>query len=166
MKQTSIVLNRAQIEQKIERIAFEIMENTFENDKIYIGGISGNGFLFAERLVAKLQEISNQKILLFELKVNKDKPLEEAINLSIDDTNLTDATVILVDDVINSGRTMIHAVRRLLQNHLKVLKVATMVNRTHRRYPVHADFVGLNIATTLKDNITVEFGEDEKAYLD
>ena len=122
--------------------------------------------MFAEKLVTKLHEISKQTILLFELKVNKDKPLEEAINLSIDDTNLTDATVILVDDVINSGRTMIHAVRRLLQNQLRVLKVATMVNRTHRRYPVHADFVGLNIATTLKDNITVEFGKNAKAYLD
>jgi len=166
MKQTSIVLDHKQIEQKIERIAFEIMENTFETEKIFIGGISGNGFLFAERLVAKLTEISPQKVLLFEITVNKDKPLEEAINLSIDDTNLSAATVILVDDVINSGRTMIHAVRRLLQNQLNVLKVATMVNRTHRRYPVHADFVGLNIATTLKDKITVVFGEEEMAYLE
>lgn len=166
MKQASIVLDRSQINQKIERIAFEIMENTFENPQIFIGGISGNGFLFAERLVSKLQEISTQQIMLFEISVNKDKPLEDTIRLSVDETNLSKATVILVDDVINSGRTMIHAVRRLLQSQLDVLKVATMVNRTHRRYPVHADFVGLNIATTLKDNITVVFGEDERAYLD
>lgn len=166
MKEASIVLNAVQIQQKIERIAFEIMETTFETPTIYIGGISGNGFLFAERLVLKLNDISDQKIMLFEIKVNKDKPLEEAISLSVDDTNISQSTVILVDDVINSGRTMMHAVRRLLQNQLNVLKVATMVNRTHRRYPVHADFVGINIATTLRDNITVVFGKNECAYLD
>ena len=166
MKEASIVLNASQIEQKIERIAFEIMESTFETPLVYIGGISGNGFLFAERLVLKLNDISEQKIMLFEIKVNKDKPLEEAISLSVDDTDISESTVILVDDVINSGRTMMHAVRRLLQNQLKVLKVATMVNRTHRRFPVHADFVGINIATTLRDNITVVFGQNECAYLD
>jgi len=72
---------------------------------------------------------------------------------------------VVIDDVINSGRTMIHAVRRLLENKINVLKVATLVNRTHRRYPVQADFVGLNISTTLKDNIIVELGGEEQAYL-
>ena len=165
MKQASIVLDSTQIEQKIERIAFEIMENTFENKQLFIGGIAGNGYLFAERLVKKLGSISKQKIELFEISVNKDKPLAE-IKISIDESKLKGSTVILADDVINSGRTMIHAVRRILQNELKVLKVATLVNRTHRRYPVHADFVGLNIATTLKDNILVNFGKNECAYLD
>jgi pyrimidine operon attenuation protein / uracil phosphoribosyltransferase len=162
----SIVLDKWQIEQKIERIAFEILENTFEAKHVFIAGISGNGYLFAERLVKKLGDISKQKFELFEITVNKDQPLSTGIKLSIDDSRLIGATVILADDVINSGRTMIHAVRRLLENELAVLKVATLVNRTHRRYPVHADFVGLNIATTLKDNILVQFGENERAYLD
>jgi pyrimidine operon attenuation protein / uracil phosphoribosyltransferase len=166
MKQHSVVLDKWQIEQKIERIAFEILENTFENKHVFIAGISGNGYLFAERLVKKLGDISKQKFELFEITINKDKPLSTTIQLSLTDEKLKDATVILADDVINSGRTMIHAVRRLLENELAVLKVATLVNRTHRRYPVHADFVGLNIATTLKDNILVQFGENEHAYLD
>lgn len=166
MKKASIVLNEVQIRQKTERIAYQILENTFEQTEIFIGGISGNGFLFAEKIVAKLNEISDQNIRLFEIKVVKDAPLDDEIQLSVDDTDLSESTVILVDDVINSGRTMIYAVRRLLQNDLKVLKVATLVNRTHRRFPVHADFVGLNISTTLQDNITVKFGEEELAYLD
>ena len=165
MSNRSIVLNQLQIKQKIERIAFEIYENTFEEQEVFVAGISGNGFLLAERIVAKLNGISDQKVRLFEVTVNKDNPLEEDIKLSIDDTDLSQSTVIIVDDVINSGRTMIYAVRRILNNKLNVLKVATLVNRTHRRYPVSADFVGMNISTTLKNNILVELGTNESAYL-
>jgi len=166
MNDQSVVLNAQQIHQKIERIAFEILENTFEHQEIFVAGISGNGFLLAERIVAKLSNISDQKIRLFEVSVNKESPLDHSIKLSIDDSDLSQSTVIIIDDVINSGRTMIHAVRRILDNKLSELKVATLVNRTHRRYPVQADFVGLNISTTLHDNIIVELGANEVAYLE
>ncbi len=166
MNNESIVLDKTQINQKTERIAYQILENSFEEKEIYVGGISGNGFLFAEKLVEVLKSISEQKILLFEITVVKDSPMKKEVKLSIDDNDLSGSTVILVDDVINSGRTMIYAVRRLLENELMKLKVATLVNRTHRRFPVHADFVGMDISTTLQDNITVQFGENEMAYLD
>jgi pyrimidine operon attenuation protein/uracil phosphoribosyltransferase len=165
MKSKSIVLDRRQIEQKTERIAFEIMENSFENPIIYIGGISGNGFPFAERLVKKLNEISDQQIRLFEISLNKENPATSPIKLSIPEKELNAAYVVLVDDVINSGRTLIYAVKKLLDHEVHVLKVATLVNRTHRRYPVHADYVGLNISTTLKDTIMVSLGAEEMAYL-
>lgn len=166
MDEKSIVLDQTQIKQKIERISFEILENTFEENEIFVAGIAGNGFLLAERIVSKLAEISDQHVRLFEVRVNKENPLGHSVKLSIDDNDLSQSTVIIFDDVINSGRTMIHAVRRILDNQLKVLKVATLVNRTHRRYPVQADFVGLDIATTLKDNIIVELGANEIAYLE
>lgn len=163
----SIVLNQRQIHQKIERIAYQIQENTFEEATVFVGGISGNGFLLAERIVQKLIDISvNQDIRLFEITVKKDDPLDEKIKLSIDDNDLSNSTVILIDDVINSGRTMIHAVRRILENKISVLKVATLVNRTHRRYPVQADFVGMNISTTIANKIVVELGSNEAAYLE
>jgi pyrimidine operon attenuation protein/uracil phosphoribosyltransferase len=165
MEAKSIVLNQAQIIQKTERIAFEIIENTFEEPKIYIGGIAGNGFVFAERLVAQLKANSAQEIILFKIEVNKENPLQEAISFSIERDNLHKASVIVVDDVINSGRTLIYAVRELLGINLTALKVATLVNRTHRRFPIRADFVGLHISTTLQDNILVEFGAEEIAYL-
>ena len=166
MKDESIVLNQRQIRQKIERIAFEILENTFEQDVIFIAGIAGNGMALAERIATHLKTITDQKIELFAINVQKDNPLGSPVTLTIDDHTLTGRTVVVIDDVINSGRTMIHAVRRLLENKINALKVATLVNRTHRRFPVQADFVGLNISTTLKDNIVVEFGKNEVAYLD
>jgi len=165
MSSRNTVLSKHQITQKTERIAYEIYENTFEEPIIYIGGIAGNGFLFAERLVQQLKDISSQQVRLFEISISKDKPLKNEIKLSIDESDLTNATCILVDDVINSGRTMLYAVRKLLENELHVLKVATLVNRTHRRFPVHADFVGLNLSTTMKDKIAVDLGKNEAAYL-
>lgn len=165
MKSKSIVLNKIQIAQKTERIAFEIIENTFEEKTIYIGGIDGFGFSFAERLTEAIKKNSSQEVRLFKVSINKENPNATPISISIPENELNEATVILVDDVINSGRTLIYAVKKLLEHNLHVLKVATLVNRTHRRFPVHADFVGLNIATTLKDTIMVSLEGEEMAYL-
>lgn len=165
----TLILNSIQIEQKIERIAYEIYENSFNEVQLLIGGIKGNGFQFAQRLVIKLEQISKgsfpKGINLFEVSVNKSNPLNHSIDLTISDNELDNKVVILVDDVINSGSTLIHATSRILQQPVTMIKTAILVNRTHRRFPILADYVGLDITTTIKDNIVVEFGENEKAYL-
>ena len=102
MNDKSMVLDQRQIQQKIERIAFEIYENTFEEEVLFVRGLSGNGFLLAERMVSLLSKISDQDVRLFEVTVNKDNPLDEAVKLSIDDSDLSERTVIIFDDVINS----------------------------------------------------------------
>ncbi len=165
MKEHSTVLNKHEITQKTERIAFEIYENTFKETELILIGISGNGFSLAERLHSALSKISDQSITLCEITVNKEAPLDDAIVMSIEDDELNNKTVVLVDDVINSGRTMIYAVKRILRTRLKSLKTAVLVNRTHRRFPIQADFVGLHVSTTLKDTIIVELGKAEVAYL-
>ena len=165
----TLILNSSQIEQKTERISYEIYENSFNESQLLIGGIKGNGFEFAQRLVNKLSDISKgsypKGIHLFEVSVNKSNPLNHSIDLSISDNELNNNSVILVDDVINSGSTLIHATARILQQSVKNIKTAILVNRTHRRFPILADYVGLDITTTIKDNIVVEFGKNEKAYL-
>jgi pyrimidine operon attenuation protein/uracil phosphoribosyltransferase len=163
------ILDSQQIRQKTERIAYEIYENTFSEQVLFVGGIKGNGFEFAERLVEKLNEISSNNypkgIRLFEISLDKKSPLSSSINLSLNNEDLNDSVVILADDVINSGSTLIHAASRLLESPIKTIKTAILVNRTHRKFPILADYVGLDITTTLKDNIVVEFGEKERAYL-
>ncbi len=164
------ILNQQQIEQKIERIAYEIFEHSFSENKIYLGGIKGNGYTFAERLQTKLIEISDSKsienVVLFQVSLDKTNPSQDAISLSINEDELKNSTVILVDDVINSGSTLLYATSKLLSQKVKTIKTAVLVNRTHRRFPILADFVGLNITTTLMDNISVAFGEPDVAYLD
>ncbi|MCH2235002.1 MAG: phosphoribosyltransferase [Crocinitomicaceae bacterium] len=163
--ENSTVLQNDQILQKTKRIAYQIHENTYNEEEVYIGGIAGTGYILAERIVAHLNALREKDVHLFEIKLNKKHPLGERIQISVDDESLKNNPVIVVDDVINSGKTMIYAVNRILENPVKILKIATLVNRTHRRYPVQADFVGLNIATTLQDNILVELGETNGAYL-
>ncbi len=167
--ETTLILNSKQIEQKTERIAYEIYENSFNEDVLFIGGIKGNGFEFAERLIEKLNHISGDSypkgIRLFQVSVNKTDPLKHSIDLSVADSELENVSIILVDDVINSGSTLLHATARILQQNVKTIKTAILVNRTHRRFPILADFVGLDITTTLQDNIVVDFGEEERAYL-
>ncbi|MFK8037834.1 MAG: phosphoribosyltransferase family protein [Crocinitomicaceae bacterium] len=163
------ILNQSQINQMIERIAFQIYENFFEERQLFVGGIAGNGYEFAERLVNQLEKIAQNDFIdgihLFKISVEKDSPLANRISLNIDDNKLKNANIIIADDVINSGRTLIHGVGRILENPIKSIKTAVLVNRTHRRFPIHADFEGMAISTTLQDNIIVEFGKEEYAYL-
>ncbi len=166
MATKSVVLNQQEITQKTERIALEILENYFEEERLYIVGIEGNGFTFAERITDTIKAHSDLDVELLKLTVNKKAPLSTPISCSIDAKKLKSYSAVLVDDVINSGSTLIHAVRFLIMEDVKSLKVATLVNRTHRKFPVQADFVGIDISTTLQDNILVEFGENEVAYLE
>jgi len=161
----TLVLDTTRLEQKITRIAHEIVENTFEVDTIFIAGISGNGAILAEKLAELIHTISNQKLHLFKITVEKDAPLSKSIDISIDTKSLNDATIILVDDVINSGRTMQYALMKILESPVKSVKTVALVDRKHRRYPIKADFVGLTLSTTLKERVEVSFGEKSVAYL-
>lgn len=157
MSEATLVLDHDQIRQKIQRIAHELYENHFDADKLFIIGIAGQGYELAERLTAILKSISPLRIELGKLSMNKENPLSESINLSIHPEELRDQRVILVDDVLNSGKTLIYAAQFLLQAPLKKMNTVCLVDRRHRRFPIRADFVGLTLSTTLQEHIEVEF---------
>ena len=161
----TLVLNTTQLEQKVTRIAHEIVENTFEESTIFIAGINGNGAILAERLVHLINSFSKQTVTLFHIKLEKDQPLSTPIELSCSSLELENATVILVDDVINSGSTVQYALMKILENPVKSVKTVALVDRMHRRYPIKADFVGLTLSTTLKERVEVSFNGDAVAYL-
>ena len=149
------ILSHLQIEQKINRLAHQILENTFEEETVFIGGIAGNGSILAKLLTEIIQKNSQQKIELFEIKMNKDTPLSSPIELSIRPTLINNGCVILIDDVLNSGKTMQYALGKLLEQPLRIIKTVALVDRKHRRYPIKADFVGLSLSTTLKEHVKV-----------
>jgi pyrimidine operon attenuation protein/uracil phosphoribosyltransferase len=161
-----VILNHTQIQQKIIRLGHQILENCFEEQKIYIGGISGNGNVLAKRFAAIIRENSDIEVIPFEVKVNKDEPWSEPIVLSIDESEIKRGYIVLVDDVINSGKTMQYSLIKFLEQATKAIKTVALVDRQHRRYPIKADFVGLGLSTTLKDRVEIELSEtDSKAYL-
>lgn len=162
MSKKTEILNTLQIQQKLNRMAIEIHENTFEMSTLYVGGINGNGFEIAQSIFKQLQSLSDQKINLFELLIDK-KDTNTPISTSIPIEK--DASVILIDDVINSGHTMMHAVSYLIKQPISLLKTAVLVDRQHRKFPIKANFVGLSLSTTLQDHIKVDWGNQKSAFL-
>ncbi len=159
------VLNARQIQQKINRIAYEVLENNYESPKLFLIGIKGNGFILAQQLSEILKDISQQEVILAEIAIDKHEPLNHSIELSIDNNETKGHTVILVDDVINSGRTMQYALMKLLEKPTDRIKTVSLVDRKHRKYPIRVDYVGLTLSTTLQDRIEVELHDDSIAYL-
>jgi len=162
----SVILTNLQIKQKIKRIAYQIYENNVTTKELVIAGIADNGFILAKRIKTELESISDIKINLCEVIIDKNNPLKK-IRTSIEESSYTNKSLVLVDDVLNSGTTLMYAVKHFLNVPLKQFKTAVLVNRNHKKYPVKADFKGLSLSTTLKERIKVEFfNKDVCAYLE
>ena len=161
-----VILDHRQIDQKITRLGHQILENSFEEEIIFIGGIVGNGSILANKLAEIIQANSITKVVFFEIEVNNEEPWSMTIKLSIDQKTLKKGYIILVDDVVNSGKTMQYALIKFLEQATKAIKTVALVDRQHRRYPIKTDFIGLRLSTTLKDRIEIDMKSPEmKAYL-
>ncbi len=158
----TLILNSRQIQQKINRIAYEIYENNYDEKEIIVAGIASNGFILAKYIAAVLEKISPIKTKLIEIVIDKKNPLAAEINLKLNEKELANKVIILVDDVLNSGRTLIFGAKPFLTNPLKRLTTVVLVDRGHNCYPIKADFVGLSLSTTLQEHITVEISKKGK----
>ena len=149
------ILNHLQIQQKINRIAYQIYEDNYDQEKIIMAGIASNGFELAKILKKQIEKISPLKVDLEELQLNKKNPINHKVELQLSNEELKNQSIILVDDVLNSGRTMMYGLQLFLKVQVKKLSTAVLVNRSHKRFPVNANFVGMSLATTLKEHIEV-----------
>ena len=158
-----VILDANQIRQKIDRITYQIYENNFEEKEIIIAGIAPKGYILAQRIAEKMKSIAKIKITLVEITVNKDNPLQDEVKLSIKPKEFSGKVVILVDDVLNSGKTLTYGLAPFLNVAVKRITTAVLVDRNHNRYPIKADFVGLSLATTLQEHISVELNKTKEA---
>lgn len=162
----SIILNHQEITHKTRRIAFQILESNSETDEIILAGIHGNGFLFSKHLKSHLEKISDLKITLCELVLDKKNPLSK-ITSSLQKEDYQNKNLILVDDVLNSGKTLIYGVKHFLEVPLTSFKTVVLVDRSHKKYPIKADFKGISLSTSLQEHIEVDFSDKTNsiAYL-
>lgn len=161
------VLSKVQIAQKIDRIAYQVYENNHNEKEIIIAGIAGNGQLMAERLAKVVEKISPLKVKLVTVTINKEKPSENLIEISISKKETENKVVVVVDDVLNSGKTLMYAIRHILQVNLKAMRIAVLVDRDHKRFPVRVDYTGMELSTTLQEHVNVVFGgKDEGVYVE
>lgn len=161
------VLSALQINRKIERIAHQIIEHNYREDTVVLIGVSSQGFSLAKRIEDKIRENSSIKTELLQLKMDKKDPISGAYSFSGPADAVINRSVFLVDDVLNSGRTLIYAAREVLKHPVKKLTTVILIDRRHRKFPVKADFVGLTLSTTMQEHITVELEPGkELAYLE
>lgn len=162
------ILNKVDTIQKIKRMAFEIYENNFNEKNIVLAGIVDNGVLFSEMLKKELSSICDINIEMVEISLDKRKPTQSEIALNVDSNFLLNKTVILVDDVQNTGRTFAYSIKPFLGIKIKRLQTAVLVDRDHKNFPISADYIGYSLSTTLKEHITVELKDKNKlgVYLD
>lgn len=161
----NIILNSTQIQQKTKRIAYQIYEGNSREKEIVLAGVASNGYIFAKELEKQLKLISSLKITMCEVHIDKKNPLKP-IKTSIDISQYEKKSLVLVDDVLNSGATLIYGIKHFLEVPLKQFKTAVLVNRNHKKYPVKADFKGISLSTTLQEHVVVEFKKNETiAYL-
>lgn len=161
----NIILNASQIQQKIHRIAYQIYESNSNESEVVLAGISKNGYILAQSLQQYLLEISPLKITMCEVFIDKKNP-RKPIKTSINVEEYSNKSFVLVDDVLNSGTTLIYGVKHFLEVPLKRFKTAVLINRNHKKYPIKADFKGLSLSTTLQEHVVVEFTKNNAiAYL-
>ena len=154
--ENSTILTNEQIQNKTRRIAYQIYEDNCKESEIVIAGINGNGFIFAQKISKILTEISDLKVVLCEVKMDKKNPLNE-ISTSIKSSEYKNKSLILVDDVLNSGTTLIYGIKHFLEVPIKRFNTAVLVNRNHKKYPVKADYKGISLSTSMREHISVVF---------
>lgn len=152
-KKRVLILDKERISYKLRRMAYEIWELNSDEKQITLIGIEPVGKILAENLTALLKEISPLEIITTSININKKKPLNHALDF---EENLNGRSVILVDDVVNSGKTIMYSLQAILSYDLKKVMVAVLVDRNHKSFPISSDIVGHTIATTLQEHIEVE----------
>jgi pyrimidine operon attenuation protein/uracil phosphoribosyltransferase len=159
----NIILTNQEIEHKIKRIAYQIYETFVDEKEVVLAGITTNGFVFAEKIAQELKKISTLEVSLCEVHIDKQNP-ELPIHTSLPKEQYANKGLILVDDVLNSGTTLIYAIRHFLDVPLKKFKTAVLVDRNHKKYPVKADFKGISLSTSILEHVQVVFDENQNSY--
>jgi len=156
------ILTHKQVTQKIRRLAYQIYENNFDQKSVALVGIQTMGFFLAKAIQEVLQEISPLEINLLSLEMDKNQPLSNPIRLSAPVEQLANQNVILIDDVLNSGKTMFYALQPFFNVPIKKLQTLVLVNRDYKNFPINPDYVGYSLATTLQNHVAVVLDKAEK----
>lgn len=156
----NLVLNHQQIQQKIIRIAYEIYERNVQEKELVFAGLTGMGYVLASLLAENLKTISPIQVSLTEIQLDKANPKMDEV-ICTDKGPFKGKCVVLVDDVLNTGKTLAYGMIPFLKEDVKKIEVAVLVNRSHKLFPVSPDYTGLELATTLTEHITVSLEKEQ-----
>ncbi len=160
MSEHTIILDKKQIAHKLKRIAYQIYETNIDESEVVIAGIESNGYLVAKKLKPLVESISPIKVTLCKVTIDKREPTKP-VKTSLEASDYAGKSLLLVDDVLHSGTTLIYGVKHFLNVPLKQFKTAVLVDRNHKKYPVKADFKGISLSTSLSENVQVIFEKNK-----
>lgn len=152
----TVILTKTQIAHKIKRIAYQIYEANVSEETIIIAGIKDNGYVLAKKIKTVVEKISPLKVVLCEVIIDKRQPTKQVIT-SLNIEEYTQKSIVLVDDVLHSGTTLIYGVKHFLEVPLKQIKTVVLVDRNHKKYPIKVDYKGISLSTSINENVAVIF---------
>lgn len=153
------------IKSMTRRIAYQIYEDNYQLSKLYLVGIAPTGKMFSEKLKNYLETISNLKIHFIELEMNKKNPTSKIVTTP-KNYSVENQSIVIVDDVLNTGRTLSYAVNYFLSHRPDKIKTAILVNRSHNKFPIKADFKGVSLSTSTQEHIKVILtGQNQGIFL-
>jgi pyrimidine operon attenuation protein/uracil phosphoribosyltransferase len=159
------ILDNSQIKRKIKRISLQIIESNINEKEIILAGVEKNGFLLAKELNKEINNLSDLNTMVYNIKIDKKNPINST-SISVDLSSFQSKSIVVIDDVLNSGSTLMYAVKYFLETDLKQLKTAVLVDRNHKKFPIKADFKGVSLSTSLQNHVNVVFNEDSiEAFL-
>lgn len=157
----SLILDSHQVHQKLERIALEILERTSEHNHVLLAGIQTSGFAIAKLIARYLKSFSEKELTVYSVQLDKTQPLNHPVVTNISSELLSQATLIIIDDVQNSGRTLSYALMHFLQFPVYSVQTCVLIDRRHNKFPVKPDYIGLSLSTTLQEHVEVIVEGDE-----
>lgn len=163
--QRTLVLDATNVNQKIKRIAYQIFENNFKEKVLVLAGIDGQGYSFAKLLARELESIAPVETKVVKVTLDKFAPLQGEVELDCEAKDLKKKCIVLIDDVLNTGRTLAFGMKPFLEIEVKKLEVAVLVNRSHTQFPVTPTYTGYALSTTLTDHVEVVLGKQAAVYL-
>jgi len=162
----SLILKKDQVAQKLKRMAFEILEYNLQEKVVVLAGIYDKGYEIATVLKREMLAITPDiEVKLVKIEIDKENPIASDIRLDCLAKDLENKCVVLVDDVLNSGRTMAYSMSVLLDANIKKLETATLIDRSHKRFPINANYKGFELATTIDEHVEVVLGKNMGVYL-
>lgn len=156
------ILDAVQIDQKMNRMVYQIYESNFGEKELLIVGIDGNGYKLANEIFHRLESVSTIKLQLGKIKLNKDEPWKSSPVIDFTEKDYVNKNILIIDDVLNSGKALMYATRLFLDKPVKKLNTLILVDRSHTKFPIKADFVGLSLSTTLQEHIEADFSKKGK----
>ncbi len=161
----NLVLEDSQVRQKIRRMAYEIYENNFSEKSIVLAGIEGQGYALSQLLSKEILSISPLEVITVKVSLDKETPQKNEISIDVPLEGLKKKTIVLIDDVLNTGRTLAYGMKPFLSIEVKKIEVAVLVNRSHPRFPVQPNYTGYELSTTLAEHVEVVLGKKSAVYL-